>query len=202
MKKLIAILGAVGLTATGASALVSCGTGDGSGGSGENIKISDLDKLFKSTECTLKLTQVSAEGETQEDTSPENFPAAYLIINTWPKFQEASLFSNNDEKNEIDNWKTQQKFIKDNKSEWDSYLNDWTKDGKYSFDYEGSKATYEIQGYSETMKKNLKNALDILLDDEIIMINEWNSEKNTQILRIYSDNKSKYTTEYTYTFEK
>ncbi|ATZ18190.1 hypothetical protein [Mesoplasma melaleucae] len=69
------------------------------------------------------------------------------------------------------------------------------------YESDGEKSTIKILNYNKAIKKNLKNALNALLDDEVILIYESKSEANKETIKIYSDNKSKYTTEYTYAFD-
>ncbi|ATI74131.1 lipoprotein [Mesoplasma florum] len=187
MKKLIAILGAVGFTTTTASVLVSCGPK-------EVNKQSDIQKIFESAEGKIKIKN---EENDEQTTSSEGFPVFYYIFSRWPKFSEETKFKNYSDENEnINEWKETQKFIKDNQEDWDLYLKDWFDDGKFSYIEDEQNFSVEIIGFNNKIKENLKNSLKTLLDEDIILIFNVPEENENPSIRIYSENKDKYESEY------
>lgn len=125
-----------------------------------------------------------------------------MILSAFPVLGEELLFRTNDD-SDIQEWKEIQKVIKENKSDWDKYVQTWLESDEYEQkDENGVEIKVKINDYNKTLKQNLQKALDILLNDEIIASIDYDDQTEIATLKIYSDNKEKYTTEYSLALPK
>ncbi|ATI73300.1 lipoprotein [Mesoplasma florum] len=192
MKKIIAILGAVGLTATGASALVSCGTANGSGEDGNTSNKINLNEHFSKLIKTLVHVHANSEILIKDSQKEEyEWLLPLLLINFGPEGEISENIATNEEE-----WNTLRNEINTNKNnEWNEYFDNVLKEGIWG---QGDSDYYKIKDYNQTVKKDLKKAIEILKDESVYIISNETDEK----IYIYSTNNDKFTSKFEWSIEE
>ncbi|ATI74086.1 lipoprotein [Mesoplasma florum] len=182
MKKLLAILGAVGLTATAGSALVSCGSGDtsGEGNNNGNQNSTDLSILVPALLIDVDMTM---EGET-------------VRLNTLFSLIMITFFVN-EKTQSTPTWEETKTIIKDNQKDWKEFSDSVLKDGKIEAPYgDEGKVTYQITDFNKNKKTLVEKSIELLLNDniEVEMVPD---EMYDYAHHISSNDQTKYQGEFT-----
>ncbi|AVN62471.1 hypothetical protein CG001_02360 [Mesoplasma coleopterae] len=184
MKKLLSILGAVGLTATGASVAVSCGTATAK-------ETKDLKEIFENVIFDVTLT--TSDGKDTETLEVKAF-MPYTMLNFF-------IFTNpvESKKGETTKEYANRVINKEKSSEWKKFCNDFFKKGEYTFKGTGEEAnmsaTLKIKNYdAKKMKNNILRSIDVILSDSTKT--EFTKENGEDYIIITPAQGSEYTGEF------
>ncbi|AVN63853.1 hypothetical protein CG006_02595 [Mesoplasma florum] len=156
MKKLIAILGAVGLTATSATAVISCGSGDKNDNSIVNT-------IMKSTEFNERSYEIYEYSDSSKNTKESmEYPMIETIFFIW------SLTDNeNGENRDFISNVNQDSFKIWLKTDKNNYLKNLKENGKhYWSNYEDEKYGIEYENWTEQDIQNFEELIELLINEE------------------------------------